>query len=95
MKSTKKTKNKYGPIDLLPPDAFNKKDTKFRVTMFIDLEVLEEVRKRAKEQGLPYQTYINHFLRTSHLDSNEKQSLETRVSSLEATVHHLKQKIAI
>jgi uncharacterized protein (DUF4415 family) len=71
MKSIKKTKPKHGPVDLLPPDAFNKKDTKFRITMFMDLDLLEEVRKRAKNEGLPYQTYINHFLRKTHLGSEE------------------------
>lgn len=74
MKSTKKTKKgkiQYRKTDLLGGDAFNPKETKFRVSMFIDLDVLEEIRKRAKEKGLPYQTYINQYLRQSHLGSEE------------------------
>ena len=74
MKSTKKTKKskiKYGKMDLLGEDAFNLKETKFRVSMFIDLDVLEEIRNRAKVKGLPYQTYINQFLHETHLGSEE------------------------
>jgi hypothetical protein len=73
MKSTKsktagKTKIKYGKVSL-PDDAFNTKETKFRVTMYIDLDVLDEVRKLAKDSSLPYQTYINQMLREQTLGS--------------------------
>lgn len=74
MRSTKKIKKRkiqYGKADILPEDAFDSKETKFRVSMFIDLDVLEEIRKRAKERGLPYQTYINQYLRQTHLGSAE------------------------
>jgi predicted DNA binding CopG/RHH family protein len=70
MKSTKKikkSKSKNGKISYgsvsLPDDAFNPKETKFRVSMYLDLDVLDEVRKLAKDRGLPYQTYINQMLR--------------------------------
>ena len=62
MKSTAKKKIKYGSVSI-PDDAFNSKETKFRVTMFLDLDVLDKIRKKAKERGLPYQTYINQALR--------------------------------
>ncbi len=68
MKSTRKKKIKYGSVSL-PEDAFNDRETKFRVTMFVDLDVLDAVRKRAKLRGLPYQTYINQLLRDSVLGS--------------------------
>ena len=68
MKSTRKNKIKAQPIDLLDDNTFNPKETKFRVTMFIDLDVLEVVRKKAKMKRLPYQTYINLFLRETHLE---------------------------
>lgn len=78
MKSTKKNetgKIKYGKVDLLPENAFQPQETKFRVSMFIDLDVLQEIRKRAKEKGLPYQTYINQFLRQSHLGVSEDDKI--------------------
>jgi predicted DNA binding CopG/RHH family protein len=65
MKSTPKKKNKkirYGKFGL-PEDAFNPRETKFRVTMFVDLDVLDKIREMAKYRGLPYQTYINQMLR--------------------------------
>jgi predicted DNA binding CopG/RHH family protein len=62
MKSTAKKKIKYGSV-AIPDDAFSPKETKFRVTMYLDLDVLDELRKRAKERGLPYQTHINQILR--------------------------------
>jgi predicted DNA binding CopG/RHH family protein len=62
MKSTAKKKIKYGSVSL-PEDAFNAKETKFRVTMYVDLDILDELRKRAKKRGLPYQTYTNQLLR--------------------------------
>ncbi len=59
------TKNKieHGKKDVLDHDEFDPKHAKFRVTMFIDLPVLETIRKEAKEKGLPYQTFINQLLR--------------------------------
>jgi predicted DNA binding CopG/RHH family protein len=78
MKSTKKTKRgkiEYGKSDLLSDEAFNPRETKFRVSMFIDLDVLEVIRERAKSKGLPYQTYINQYLRDTHLGSEEEDRL--------------------
>jgi uncharacterized protein (DUF4415 family) len=90
---TKKKGSKPGSVDLLPADAFNPKETKFRVTMFMSLDVLDEVRKRAKEIGLPYQTYLNQLIRESIFPKSESK-LETRVASLEATLKEIKQKLA-
>ena len=62
MKSTRKKKIKFGNVSL-PDDAFNPRETKFRVTMFVDLDVLDKIRELAKFKGLPYQTHINQMLR--------------------------------
>ncbi len=78
MRSTKKTKRgkiQYGKTDLLDDQAFDPRETKFRVSMFIDLDVLDEIRKRAKAKGLPYQTYINQYLREAHLGSEEEERI--------------------
>ncbi len=89
MKSKKTNKNNsYGEVDLLDKDAFSPKETKFRVTMFIDLDVLNEIRKRAKEKGLPYQTYINLFLREHHLADG--QSVLGRLDAIEKEIRQLK-----
>ena len=89
MKSKKIKKNtSYGEVDLLDQDAFNPKETKFRVTMFLDLDVLNVIRKKAKEKGLPYQTYINLFLREHHI--NVENSVLRRIEAIEREIKELK-----
>jgi len=74
-KRTKRNRIQYGKNDLLEEGAFTPEETKFRVSMFIDLDVLNEIRRRAKDKGLPYQTYINLFLRETHLGSAEEDRI--------------------
>jgi predicted DNA binding CopG/RHH family protein len=74
----KKSKVSYGNVSL-PDDAFNPKETKFRVSMYLDLDVLDEIRKLAKERNLPYQTYLNQFLRDSILGSAMDEKIRTIV----------------
>lgn len=74
MKSTKK-KIKYGKVDVLSEDEFNPRHAKFRMTMYVDLDVLDEIRKRAATRGLPYQTYINQLLRDTVLGSAEDERI--------------------
>lgn len=74
MKSTKTKKISYGKIDI-PEEDFDMKDAKFRVTMFIDLVVLDEIRKRAAKKRLPYQTYINQILRETVLGNSEEERI--------------------
>ncbi len=73
MRSTKK-KIKYGKVEL-PEEAFNPKNAKFRVTMFVDLDVLDEVRKKASKKGLPYQTYLNQMLREMVFGAEEEEKI--------------------
>ena len=75
-KKTKSSKNiRFSERDLLPKNAFDPRETKFRVTMYLDMDVLNEIRKRAKDRGLPYQTYINQYLRDTHLGSKEEDRI--------------------
>lgn len=69
------TKNKieHGKKDALEHDEFDPKHAKFRVTMFIDLPVLEMIRKEARQKGLPYQTYINQLLREHVVGDQERK----------------------
>jgi predicted DNA binding CopG/RHH family protein len=70
------TKNKieHGKKDVLDHDEFDPKHAKFRVTMFIDLPILESIRTEAKQKGLPYQTYINQLLR-EHVTGDEDNKI--------------------
>jgi predicted DNA binding CopG/RHH family protein len=75
MKSTQKTKTSAKIHDVLDPDELSSRNGKFRVTMFVDLDVLDEIRSRAKSKHLPYQTYINKLLRDTVLGSDEEEKI--------------------
>ncbi len=75
-------KIKYGKKDLLGPDAFNPKTAKERITIWLDEEVLDIFRNRAKEEGTKYQALINQALR----QSTHKPSLVERIEWLEKKV---------
>lgn len=70
MKSKKKPKIEFGTTEL-PEDAFEPRNIKARITMWVGMDLLEEIRKRAAAKDLPYQTYINQVLRNSIFGSEE------------------------
>jgi predicted DNA binding CopG/RHH family protein len=75
-------KIKTGNIEI-DADEFNPKHSKFRVNMFVDLDVVDEIRRVAAQRNIPYQTLINQKLREIFLD---EATLEDRVSKLEKLV---------
>lgn len=84
MKSMKKKKKKnkkieYGKIEA--PQGFdNPRNHKVRITMWIDGDLLLELKKRAGEVGAGYQTFAHKLLRDSVL---EKDSIEARLARVE------------
>ena len=72
--SSMKKSLRYGSVDL-PSEAFDPKNAKFRVTMFVDLDVLDEIRRRAAKKSLPYQTYINQILRERVFGLEEEEQI--------------------
>jgi uncharacterized protein (DUF4415 family) len=82
MKSTQKNRIVYGNVEF-PDDEFDPKHGKFRVTMFVDLDVLDEIRRVADREGIGYQTWINRKLRRVVLG---EEGIEKRVAALEAAV---------
>ena len=69
----------YGKKDLLGPDEFDPKNTKERITIWLDEEVLDIFRQRAKTEGTKYQTLVNQALR----EAARRPSLVERVERLE------------
>lgn len=65
------------------PDEFNPKRGKFRVNMFVDLDVVDEIRKIAAKRHVPYQTLINQKLREIFMN---EPSLEERVAKIEKLI---------
>lgn len=82
-------KIKYGHEDY-GQDEFDPRFAKARITTFIDLDVLDEIRKNAKKKGEKYQTLLNKMLRDSvFAEKNDKKlikDLEERISILERVV---------
>jgi uncharacterized protein (DUF4415 family) len=48
-----------------PPEAFEARNTKVRITTYLDLDVLDHFKARATKDGIPYQTQINAELRAA------------------------------
>lgn len=66
----KKRKIKTGKVDL-GPDEFNPKKGKFRVNMFVDLDVIDKIRILAAAEHIPYHTWINRKLRECSQDNHQ------------------------
>ena len=85
MTTTKRSGNRKtaGKIDLLE-GALDPKAVKWRVTMFLDLDVLDHIRAEADSLGIGYQTRINEILR-EHIEG-KALSLADRLEALERAV---------
>ncbi len=75
-KSTKKIE--YGNIEL-DTDEFSPSLAKERITIWLDEEVLNNFRERAKAEGTKYQSLVNQALR----EAVRRPSLVDRVENLE------------
>ncbi len=82
--STKNKKISYGKVEI-PPDAFDAKNIKERITIMLDQDILDTYRRRAKQTGDKYQSLINRALR----ESLAKPNLEKRIEILEQQVKKL------
>ena len=69
----------YGQRDLLKADNFPGKNAKERISIWLDEEVLDAFRRRAKAEGNKYQTLVNQALR----EAIRRPSLVERVERLE------------
>ena len=61
--STKSKKIQYGKKDLLPHDAFEPKNVKMRISIMLDLDIIDEFKVRSAKQREGYQTLVNKALR--------------------------------
>jgi predicted DNA binding CopG/RHH family protein len=69
-----KSKIEYGTVDV-PEEAFEPKNVKWRVTMFVSEDVLIEAKKRAAAEGIGYQTLLNRALRESFFGKAEDERI--------------------
>lgn len=83
MKSTKKDKDiQYGDIDLLEKDEFDPKYGKVRISLMIDLQVVEAFKEEAERRGAKYQALMRESLRNAVFGDD----LRERLSKLEEAV---------
>lgn len=50
-------------VDPIPDSAFDAKNVKVKISTFVDLDVIEELKKQAAKEGEKYQTLLNKYLR--------------------------------
>lgn len=87
----KKNEVSYGKNDLVDNDL-SPQEAKLKVTIYLDGDLLLEVRRQAKMAGKKYQTLINESLRDvfvaqkARVDPMEFQRLMERVTILEKAV---------
>ena len=87
----KKNEFCYGKDDLIESDL-STREAKIKVTIYLDGDLLLEVRRQAKKLGKKYQTLVNESLRDMFLnhkarvDPQEFQRLMERVTVLERAV---------
>jgi predicted DNA binding CopG/RHH family protein len=81
--STKKNKIQYGEKDRLSAEDFAPENVKQRISIMIDMDVLDKVKVHAKNAGLPYQTFINQLLR-QHVSG--QSTVEQRLKKIEETI---------
>ena len=81
----------YGKNDLVDTDM-SPQEAKLKVTIYLDGDLLLEIRRQAKRAGKKYQTLINESLRDvfiaqkAHVDPKEFERLLERVALLEKAV---------
>ena len=69
----------HGKKDLVTAEDFDPKNAKERITIWLDEEVLDGFRARAKTEGSKYQSLLNQALR----EALKRPSLVDRVERLE------------
>jgi len=81
-----KNKNiNYGKKELLADEDFEPKNIKVRINTYIDLDVIDALKKEAKRNGEKYQTLLNQKLREIVLDDKITtiKDIERRLKKVE------------
>jgi predicted DNA binding CopG/RHH family protein len=81
-----------GDVDVVPGE-FDR--GKFRVTMDMDLNVVQEIRKRAAAEGMKYQPWINKTLRDLVQGIPPAVQISFSVKELERAVKELNARMSV
>lgn len=80
----------YSKEDKLSKDEFEKKNTKVRITTFIDIDILEQLKKEAATSGKKYQTLLNEKLREIVL---EEETIKSTLSDINKRLTKVEKRI--
>ena len=73
--------NKKKDCSILEKEDLKSENIKARITTFLDLDLLDELKSQAKKEHTKYQTLLNSILREKLFGD---QSLEQRIDELES-----------
>ena len=82
MNTTRKKDVQFGSKDLLADDEFDPKYGKERISIMLDMQVVDAFRKRAEQEGKKYQTLMRETLR-DFIFGNKQEEFEKRLSRVE------------
>ena len=82
-------KIKLAKKNTLSPDEFEAKYAKERISIWLDEDLLDEIRKIAKENDKKYQTLINEILRT-YAFSNKSKYISKIINKMNQAIDDLK-----
>lgn len=86
-----KNKFKTGNVDI-PSECFDHKKAKIRISMWMDMDILDAYREAAKSTSHgEYQTLMKEALRSYLNRPSSPTSLEVRIARLEAQVKEVSQ----
>ena len=75
----------YGKKELLTDEDFEPKNIKVRINTYIDMDIIDALKKEAKINGEKYQTLLNQKLREIVLDDKitSIKDIEKRLEKVE------------
>ena len=80
----------YSKKDKLSEDEFEKKNTKVRITTFIDVDIVEKLKEEAAVSGKKYQTLLNEKLREMVL---EEETIKSTLSDINKRLTKVEKRI--
>jgi len=80
----------YSRKDKLSEDEFEKKNTKVRITTFIDVDIVEKLKEEAAVSGKKYQTLLNEKLREMVL---EEETIKSTLSDINKRLTKVEKRI--
>ena len=83
------SKIKLAKKNAIAPDEFESKYAKERISIWLDEDLLDEIRKIAKDNNKKYQTLINDILR-SYAFSGKSKNISKIINKMNQAIEDLK-----